>query len=364
MSDPAFNWLLETLRQNQGRSAAWFMDENADESWRALTPEPGIQLYSNRWDLAHEAQARGWKAHFNDLDLSALADNSLDRVYYRVSKEKPLVHHLCNQAWRCLKPTGQLFIAGLKNEGTKTYIDKLVALWGAEKNTEKQGLTYVAKVTKNQAYQPQQLLDTSDYPLLRPIQPPPEVADHLGELQLFSKPGQFGWNKVDQGSWLLVQHLAEFIASLPLTPQKCLDLGCGYGFLSLAASRVAQCQSIKQWLLTDNNAAALDSAVRNMRQIAASGTEVRVFGDNCAASLQEKMDVIICNPPFHQGFSVESELTDRFLQSTKRLLAPKGAALFVVNQFIPLERKAKGLFREQKTLADNGRFKLVGLYNY
>lgn len=363
MSDPAFQWLLQALQQNQQRQALWFLDENADDSWSSLRPDSAILLSSNRWDLAEQAGALGWQASFSDLDFSQIADNSLERVYYRVSKEKPLVHQLCNQAWRCLKPGGELFIAGLKNEGTKTYIDKLAKLWASDKNMQKQGLAYVARLSKQQPYQPELALDASDYASLRTISPPDAIADFLQPLKIYSKPGQFGWNKADQGSWLLVQHLGEFIATLPRPVNSCLDIGCGYGFLSLAASQLSQTRSISRWLLTDNNAAALIAAERNLSQIAAPEKSIRVFPDNCAASLEEKVDLIICNPPFHQGFNVESELTDRFLQASKRLLNPGGRALFVVNQFIPLERKAKGLFHQVKTLLDNGSFKLVALYN-
>jgi len=362
MSDPAFQWLLTMVSANSGQHALWFLDENADESWEALTPNPNIQLLSNRWDLADKAQRLGWNSRFADLALTQQADNSLDRIYYRISKEKPLVHALFNQAWRCLKPEGRLLLAGLKNEGTKTYIDKLAKLWNTAKDSQKLGLAYVAELSKSAAFDANKLLDSSDYQYLREITTPDEVTRHLGQLKLYSKPGQFGWNKVDQGSWLLIQHLAEFVAQS--APRRCLDLGCGYGFLSLAASRIAQLQSINHWHLTDNNAAALLSARHNMSQLnLPAGASVEVTGDDCGANISDRMDLIICNPPFHQGFSLESELTDRFLHSCKRLLAPRGRALFVVNQFIPVERKAEGLFTQVKTLCNNGSFKLVGLAN-
>ncbi len=363
MSDPALQWLVQAIQQNQARKALWLLDENTDAAQISQAPNSAIHLLSNRWDLAEQARKQGWNASFNDIDFSAFDDNSLDCVYYRISKEKPLVHQVFNQAWRCLKPGGQLFLAGLKNEGTKTFIDKLAKLWGCDKSMEKLGLAYVAILTKQLNYSPDQALDSSDYPQLRPIAPPDEVAELLQPLQIFSKPGQFGWNKIDQGSWLLVQHLSAFIASFAKLPTSCLDLGCGYGFLSLTTSRLAITASINTWYATDNNAAALTSASCNLAQIASPSQQVRVFADNCAASMNEKVDLIICNPPFHQGFSVESELTERFLLAAKRLLNPGGCAIFVVNQFIPLERKAKPLFRDVKTLTNNGSFKLIALHN-
>jgi 16S rRNA (guanine1207-N2)-methyltransferase len=75
-------------------------------------------------------------------------------------------------------------------------------------------------------------------------------------------------------------------------------------------------------------------------------------------------NLILCNPPFHQGFSVESALTDKFLNSTQRLLAKKGTAYFVVNAFIPLESKAERVFAKHPSatiavVANNKQFKVI-----
>src|SRR5690606_24017353 len=120
--------------------------------------------------------------------------------------------------------------------------------------------------------------------------------------EFFSKPGLFGWNKVDLGSELLIHHLYQ----LPLAqilPQNCLDLGCGYGFVTLAASRSTECQSVKSWTMTDNNAAALIAAEKNLLAANLNG---KVIADDCAASINETFDLILCNPPFHQGFNPDA----------------------------------------------------------
>lgn len=349
MSDPAFSWLLQQLQQRQPAPALWCLDENATPEWQSLRAQSELSVVSNRWDIAQAMGQQGWNAQFCDLDLNHIADNSLAQVYYRISKEKPVVHQLFNQAWRCLQPGGRLYIAGQKNEGIKTYIDKMAKLLGCSKTSQKLGMAYVAVLEKHNAFAAELALDTSDYEQLRPI-----YSDSQG--QILSKPGQFGWNKLDQGSAFLIEHLVLALQTQGVQPTSCLDLGCGYGYLSLMASRLPACQTIAQWFLTDNNAAALLSARENTL---AWGLNAQVLGDDCAAHIQVPVDVILCNPPFHQGFSVEGELTERFVAAARRLLKNNGLALFVVNQFIPLEKKAAGLFRHVQTLANNGSFKLV-----
>src|SRR5690606_1729416 len=92
-----------------------------------------------------------------------------------------------------------------------------------------------------------------------------------------------------------------------------------------------------------------------------AGLDVDVILDDCGASVQERFDLILCNPPFHHGFSANRELTERFLTRTSQLLAPQGLAMFVVNQFIPLETVAADYFGKIDTLAANNSFKVIGL---
>ena len=84
-----------------------------------------------------------------------------------------------------------------------------------------------------------------------------------------------------------------------------------------------------------------------------------VVADHIGASLTPGYDVILCNPPFHQGFDVERTLTESFLAASARLLKKRGQALFVVNSFIALEKVAGRYFGEVTAVADNKRFKLV-----
>ena len=82
---------------------------------------------------------------------------------------------------------------------------------------------------------------------------------------------------------------------------------------------------------------------------------------DCAQGIKKSFDLVLCNPPFHQGFSVENQLTERFLAAAAKHLAPHGLAYFVVNQFIPLERKAADYFKRCEKINHNGQFKILRL---
>ncbi|MBV1788926.1 methyltransferase [Marinobacterium sp. D7] len=341
MTDPVLNLLLQDLRHRSERTL-WLVDENIPAD---LCPaQPGFEVIGNRFDLIQALSARGWTTEFSDFDLSRYPDNSLQRIIYRVSKEKPVVHYLINQAARLLQTEGELILIGDKSEGIKTYSRKAQQRLGGTREERKQGSAWRAVLTRGSATD--EPLEDQQYRQLRPL------ALDAGEPYL-SKPGLYGWNKVDRGSAFLLEQLPAMLGQpLPLRG-RVLDLGCGFGYLALNA-----CDSDTLLTCTDNNAAALYACRENLAHRDLHG---EVIASDAGRELQPGFDTIMCNPPFHAGFGVEGDLTDRFLEQTRRLLAPGGSACFVVNLHIPLERKAQGRFAQIRCHADNGHFKLIHL---
>ncbi|AQQ67455.1 rRNA methyltransferase [Microbulbifer agarilyticus] len=319
--------LLSQLLSDSDQDTLWIADENSKALLKAGLQFHGI-LLSNRWDIVHAAEQFGIPAHFSDFDLTTL-DRSISRIVYPVSKEKAAVHHVINTAAECLQGNGELILIGGKNSGIKTYAQKAAQRFGRGKNLQKHGTDYASHNHLNSSATLGTLLDDSNYRTLRKL-------DSLNGL--FSKPGLFGWNKIDVGSAQLAQHFSEH---LPKTPFTALDLGCGFGYLSVQLAQLAPEAHI---IATDNNAAALLACQNNFDSLGIKG-EV-IAGDAGSQVASASSDVVICNPPFHQGFQVEGDLTDRFLTEAARTLSAGGLALFVVNEFIPLARKAERLFRE------------------
>jgi 16S rRNA (guanine1207-N2)-methyltransferase len=153
----------------------------------------------------------------------------------------------------------------------------------------------------------------------------------------------------------LVEQLPAFWDGFAQRPASLVDLGCGYGFITVMAA--AQLPA-SNWLLTDNNATALLAARKNCE---VSGINAQIELADCASGLNGPYDAVLCNPPFHKGFAVAGSLTDQFIGAAHRLLGRKGRALFVVNQFIPLERKAAALFASAQVLVEQDGFKVVCL---
>jgi len=316
--------------------------------------DTSVQVLSNRFDIAHQAQLANCKSLFNDFDFSVFANASFKRVVYRVSKEKPVAHHIINHSLRLLTDDGELILLGAKNEGIKTYASKAADYFNARATVAKHGNYYLATLRKNNAS------PSDPESCLLPLKTPyenlaPVINCEAG--QLFSKPGLFGWNKIDRGSALLAQHLNNFFDAFSTAPQSLLDLGCGYGYLSVMAAQIPT-ENALQIIASDNCAAAIIACRKNFSTFNIAGD---VIADDCAGNISGTFDALLCNPPFHQGFKTDSRLTEKFIQSAARHLKHNGRALFVVNQFVPLEKLAQAVFARSEKIAQADGFKLVVL---
>jgi 16S rRNA (guanine1207-N2)-methyltransferase len=336
MNDAALDFIFQALQDHHGK-ALLVLDENLPARCGHL-PDT-LDIITNRFDVYSRLQTCASHIEFSDFDFSRFENNSLDNFYYRTSKEKAVVHHVLNAAARLLKPGGHLYLAGHKQEGIQTYIKKSAQLLGSMAEVTKNGPARMGTIQKKICGE---TLDDQRYDELRLI------TDETHQ-DFYTKPGVFGWDKIDQGSALLVQHLDALQIK---KPTRLLDLGCGYGYLSVKA------QTLHPVLThaTDNNAAAIRACKKNFGHY---GIEGDVFADDCAASLAPGYDIILCNPPFHQGFDTERMLTEKFVSACRRLLAPQGQALFVVNSFIPLEKIANDHFNHVQLVTDNRRFRII-----
>lgn len=343
MSDSAFD-LLRPYLQNAKRTALWVADENLLSA--QLQTNPALQVIVNRLDLFQRLKQQDWNAQFSDFDFVGFDNNSVDSVIYRVSKEKPVVHHVINEAFRILKPGGMFYMTGDKGEGIKTYIDKAKKLFAGQCNAQKADRDTWLSIFTRPDEAGSKRLDDQNYTELR-------VTASDNRFDYWSKPGVYGWNKVDKGSAYLIEHLDQFLMVMPEPPKQMLDLGCGYGYLSLNASHLAI-----PITATDNNAAAVAACECNFARYPING---QVITADCARSIERKFDLILCNPPFHAGFDIEGNLTDRFLKAAHDHLGDTGIACFATNMHIPLERKAQSLFHQVEIIASNGNFKLTRL---
>ncbi len=339
--------LLASPGEAKGR-VLWIADESlTGAELRAPRPGDHLDVLTNRCDLGSLLQAQGHRVHLSDFDLAALPVAGFQDIVYRVSKERPVVNHCINASFLALAPGGTLHLIGSKEEGIRTHGRHAEEVFGTPEHAKKRGDAYHIRLQKPDTDNAQALtqLDSKDYGHLRTCT--------VGDFHFVSKPGVFGWNKVDRGSAMLADYVVQHLVRKK-SAGSVLDLGCGYGYLLLATAAVP----FSARTATDNNTAAVEAA---RASFARAQLTVDVRLDDCGQALSGPYDWILCNPPFHQGFDINGALTGKFLEQMRRLLAPQGRALVVVNQFIPLERLAAPLFSQIELVSHEHGFKVLSL---
>ncbi|MGV6807139.1 MAG: class I SAM-dependent methyltransferase [bacterium] len=349
MADASLLALLELIPQSTQKTLI-VLDESADTDDLGLIAQLAktapVAAVSNRWEAAEKLTDLGVDCQFNDFAFDAFAPSTIDFLAFRVTKEKSVAHHVINRAGELLAEGGQLLLAGQKQEGIKALIKNAAALLGDNVSPRKNGAIYTASLTKN-ILSTESCLEDDDYATVR------EIGSAYGQ-PIFSKPGLFGWKKIDTGTRMLADFAIDYATGhLPPGPT-ILDLGCGYGLLSLATHQLGDCRIVA----TDNNAAAVDTCRENFTRWGING---EVNADNCAANISEKFDLVVSHPPFHRGFGTDYTLTERFIESAAKRLKRDASALFVANSFVPLERLSSDYFRSVETVENSGKFKIVAL---
>lgn len=350
--DTSFSTLLPYL-QNPTVPTLWLADENALDTLHTLAPHNSqlLHITTNRYDIYQLAREKNISAEYNDFTFKELAFTP-ECIVYRISKEKPLTHYLINQATQRLCHNGTLIISGQKQEGIKSYVDNISKHIGCKGKLKKLGSHYCASLSHFDNHTP---LDDKEYTVFQ--QP---FTDHPQHKQLYSKPGVFGWNKIDKGTELLLQTLPKIIKQYQHKISTILDLGCGYGwiFANLPNYLDEETLSNTQITATDNNATAIACAEKNALL---TTQQVHVVADDCATHIAQTFDLILCNPPFHQGFAHDKTLTQKFLEQTKQHLKYNGMAIFVVNEFIHFTKEQLQLFTYNDTFIKDQGFKIIVL---
>ena len=168
----------------------------------------------------------------------------------------------------------------------------------------------------------------------------------LDEQIIKTLPGVFSRDGLDIGSDLLLSTFT------PHTKGKVLDVGCGAGVL--ATLLASHSPKVRLWL-TDVSAAAVEASKATL---AANQLEGEVFASNVYSDVTGRFDLIISNPPFHDGMQTSLDAAQTLIRGAAKHLNNGGELRIVANAFLPYPNILDETFGSHEVLAQTGRFKV------
>ncbi len=296
------------------------------------------------WRDLHQAELRaGLAVH---AAARSVASASHAQVIVHLQKSRAATFDDLAEAWRILAPEGELLLAGPNTLGIVSAVKRLGEQLGQ-----------LGVVVANRAHaRVVRFRKLGDAGPAREETEPIEVTLAQGVITLETLPGVFSAKRLDTGSALLLEGLAQIIAEK--TPKRIVDLGCGTGVLGLAAALAVPTAEV---LLVDADARAVECAERNIARLGLSARCRVAWWDAREKTPETGFDLALSNPPFHhRGPEVDLAPALALFASLESWLARHGRALLVANRTLPYEA-ALGRLGEVVQRADRQGYKLLSL---
>jgi len=164
-------------------------------------------------------------------------------------------------------------------------------------------------------------------------------------LSLVSYPGVFSHGRADAGTDLLLQALA----NESLTG-RALDIGCGAGVISAWLARRGL-----QVSATDVSATAVAATRATLER---NGLSARVVCGDLYQQVTGRYELLVTNPPFHDGTRQTTEISRRLITSAPAMLAPAGQLWLVANQGLPYGDWLRSAFKSVSVARENRQFRV------
>ena len=289
----------------------------------------------------------------SEISLLPQAANSFELVALEIPKGRKITRHWLVESFNLLKPGGSLYLAGANDQGIQPIIKDAQALFGnavivGYKKGNRSALVRKEEIGTN-------LPEWTQEPGIAPgswtcFQ---ATLRHT-KFEIFSLPGVFSYDRLDEGTSLLIDTL-----QIP-SQSNILDVGCGYGIIGLYAASQTTTSRID---LVDVNRFAVAAATKNL--CANQAHNAQAFTSDLLDGVREKRyHLILSNPPFHTGKEVDYFVAYSLLRQAYRALEPQGQLIIVANQFIRYEYLMREVFKNAKILAKSNRFHVLSASKY
>jgi len=271
----------------------------------------------------------------NFVPASASAQGPFDWVLIRVPKTLALLEEQLIRLHGQLAPGARVVAGAMVKHLPRAAGDLLEKYLGpvqASLAVKKARLLQVSVAGKGAASSPYPTRYRLDTPAL-------ELVNHAN---LFCREG------LDIGTRAFLPHLPQHVDA-----RRVADLGCGNGVLGIAYT-LNNPQA--ELTLVDESYMAVQSAQENWRAALGERPAIIRAGDGLAEQPADSLNLVLCNPPFHQQQVVGDFLAWRMFQQARAALVTGGELWIVGNRHLGYHAKLKRLFRGVEQVAATPKF--------
>ncbi|TWX65563.1 methyltransferase [Colwellia demingiae] len=170
------------------------------------------------------------------------------------------------------------------------------------------------------------------------------------ELTISNHANVYAREKLDIGARYFIENLPKVAANSTV-----IDLGCGNGVIGLT---VLANQPEAHVHFIDESTMAMASAKQNIM------TNLPEVIEQCEFTLNDSLtdieggsvDLILCNPPFHQNTATTDHIAWQMFRDSHRVLKKGGELRIIGNQKLAYHIKLQRLFGNESLIASNDKF--------
>jgi 16S rRNA G1207 methylase RsmC len=291
-------------------------------------------MYKNI-ELNHLEKSLVFFPHAEDLKETAA---TTEVIIGRVPKSKNHLAFLLQVLNTWAKPGCKLLLAGMDKHLSKGQYDLVGQHFGPSR--------FYPGVKKARIWEA-----TVDKNLIPKSRPSNTIKIPEFELTLGNKPNVFSQDKLDIGTRFFLQNLAKL-------PQKSsvADLACGNGTLGLAYLRL---YPESHMLFSDESFQAIQSCEENWKDnLPETQATIRV-DDGLKQAKPSELDLVLCNPPFHQQHILGTDIAFTLFKDAFRALKKGGELWLVANRHLDYPSTLKKLFGNCSIEASNTKFVIL-----
>ncbi len=243
-----------------------------------------------------------------------------------------------------LAPGQQLWLAGHQREGIKGAAKTLAAGLGPVGVAHTKRHTRVLVATRDARVAAAPTLDTVEEAFVARF--------GIRDVACRSLPGTFSHGRLDGGT----ERLLAFLADDRERRKRVLDLGAGCGVLGASLALLSHTRKVT---LVESSYAGVESS---RRTLLANGLVSKEQAEAVLADVGEAprgpFDLIVTNPPFHDGRDQDRQLLGHFADAASHRLARGGRFLVVANRHLGYHDDLAARFRHVEVAWEDTRFRI------